>query len=99
MGEPVRPDRVDVDSRDISSIGYDPQTKTLEVMKRDGTLRLHFDVPMALHTAFLEAPSKGRFYGIAVGKKFRTEELSTKCSSCKAIGLKGLACLNCGVQL
>ncbi len=53
---------VAVESRAISRIGYDPETKRLLVTFRSGDAYAYFDVPAALFAAFRAAESRGRFF-------------------------------------
>jgi hypothetical protein len=54
-------EHVSVRSSNISSIGYDPQKKTLEVRFRDGAVYQYFDVPAYLHSELMNASSHGKF--------------------------------------
>lgn len=53
---------VAVQSSDLASVGYDPTTRTLEILFRSGGLYEYYSVPEAVHAALLAAPSKGRFF-------------------------------------
>jgi len=53
---------VHVDSEAIAEIHYDPAAATLSVRFNDGAWYRYFDVPAAVHHAFLTAPSHGRFF-------------------------------------
>ena len=54
-------DRRLVQSSNVSAIGYDPQTQTLEVEFLSGWVYQYYGVPEHIHTQFMQAPSKGRF--------------------------------------
>jgi KTSC domain-containing protein len=53
--------RQPVYSSNVTSIGYDPQSQTLEVEFQNGAVYQYYNVPSALYGAFIEAPSKGQF--------------------------------------
>jgi hypothetical protein len=62
-------DRLPVESSNIKSIGYDTQTRTMEIeFGKDveagywhNRLYHYFEVPPEIHQALLDAPSKGKF--------------------------------------
>ena len=60
-----------VKSSNIKSVGYDAETRTLEVEFNSGGVYQHTDISPAQHKAFIESESPGRFYNA----NFRT----TKC--------------------
>lgn len=43
------------------SVGYDPESKTLELEFSDGSLYEYYAVPAAIHRRLMEADSIGRF--------------------------------------
>lgn len=53
--------RKPVQSSVVRSIGYDPESKTLEVEFADGHLYEYYDVPAAIHRRLMTAESVGRF--------------------------------------
>jgi hypothetical protein len=54
--------RVAVDSTSITSIGYEPRRRELELEFRDsGDVYLYFDVPAEEHAQFMAAESKGAY--------------------------------------
>lgn len=89
-------DVVRVQSTNLVSYGYDPARKVLAVWFISGELFHHHDVPAVLWTAFQNAPSKGKFYGVAVRGKFNGLKMSGHCPKCGALGLVGLVCEDCG---
>jgi hypothetical protein len=52
--------RVPVKSTNIASIGYDPETKTLEVEYVGSGIYHYLDVAPALHASLMSAHSKGQ---------------------------------------
>lgn len=55
-------DRQKVTSSNIAAIGYDPETKTLEVEFKRGQVYSYKNVPEAAYVAFGEASSKGLYF-------------------------------------
>jgi lysyl-tRNA synthetase class 2 len=52
-----------VSSTNVAEIGYDDRTRTLAVRFHNGwRVYLYYAVPPSVHEAFLNAPSKGRFF-------------------------------------
>ena len=54
-------ERYAVASSNVSAIGYDSQTQTLEVEFLGGSVYQYYNVPHEMHSRFMQAPSKGRF--------------------------------------
>jgi KTSC domain len=50
-----------VASSNVASVGYDPDSETLEVEFTNGSIYQYFNVPNHLHEQFMMAPSKGQF--------------------------------------
>lgn len=53
--------REPVDSSAISSVGYDPESETLEVEFTSGGIYEYHGVPRKVFRALMAAPSKGQF--------------------------------------
>jgi hypothetical protein len=45
----------------VHAVGYDRDTRTLEVVFNDGGIYLYQDVPRGVYHGLLRAPSKGQF--------------------------------------
>lgn len=58
--------RAPVASGNISSIGYDPNTETLEVEFTNGSIYQYFNVPSGLNDQLMTAPSKGQFLNVYI---------------------------------
>lgn len=50
-----------VPSTNISSIGYDEVTETLEIEFLNGTIYQYFNVPKNMYDQLMQAGSKGKF--------------------------------------
>jgi len=68
-------DRTPVSSSHIASIGYDPNSMTLEVEFTDGGLYQYFDVPESVFQELMQADSKGRYMHANVRNCFRYAKL------------------------
>ena len=64
-----------VESTAIRSIDYDPSRKRLEVTFVSGERYAYAKVPGAVHRAFVEAESKGRFFHAKIRDRFECERL------------------------
>lgn len=64
-------DREPVDSSNVAAIGYDLGSETLEVEFLDGSVYQYFDVPEAVHEAFMQAESPGGFLHAQIRGAFR----------------------------
>lgn len=54
--------RQQINSACLATVGYAPQTHTLEIRFRSGALYWYAAVPARLYSRLLAAPSKGRFF-------------------------------------
>ena len=54
--------REPVTSSNIASIGYDTNTKTLEIEFKHSGVYLYHNVPIAVHKEFMGAESKGKYF-------------------------------------
>jgi hypothetical protein len=54
-------ERITVDSSNISSIGYDEGSSTLEVEFKNGAVYQYFDVPLNLYEGLKNASSTGQY--------------------------------------
>jgi hypothetical protein len=67
--------RTAVTSSNIRSIGFEPESETLEVEFKSGGLYQYANVPKSLFDRFMAASSKGRFFDQYVRDKFRTRKI------------------------
>lgn len=54
-------ERTYVPSTNISSIGYDAATETLEIEFLSSAIYQYFNVPLNMHEQLMQAGSKGKF--------------------------------------
>jgi len=63
--------RVPVESNTLKSVGHDSKTSTLEVEFHNGNIYQYFDVPQAVHSELMRAPSIGKFFGSQIKGQYR----------------------------
>lgn len=63
--------RTPVDSSNISSIGYDEDSQTLEIEFHSGAVYQYFDVPSLVYQEMMEAASKGQFLAQHIKGNYR----------------------------
>ena len=51
-----------VDSEALRSVGYDPDSRILEIEFNNGTVYRYFAVPLSVHAGLMTAKSKGEYY-------------------------------------
>jgi len=66
---------VRVESSNIHSIGYDPETKKLAIKFKSGGGRVYSGVTDAQHTKLMAAKSHGKHYHQHIKGKFDAEDL------------------------
>ena len=67
--------RVPVESRALTSVGYDTGTRTLELEFSAGGLYHYCDVPEFTYRALMHAKSKGHFFQTSIDGRYRFEEI------------------------
>lgn len=63
--------RVQVNSSNLSSVGYEPASATLEVAFNHGGIYQYYGVPASVHAALLCATSKGSYLAHFVKGQYR----------------------------
>ncbi len=64
-----------VESSNLASIGYDPETSTLEVEFNNGAIWQYFDVPESVWHEFESSESKGKFFGQEVRGQYSESQV------------------------
>ena len=60
-------ERQAVSSSNIASVGYNPDTETLEVeFSKDGKVYEYYNVPQFMYDRLMEAPSIGSFFSAEI---------------------------------
>lgn len=70
-----RVDRTRVTSSVIRSVGYDAESRELEVELVSDHIYRYRDVPPFLYEGFLAAKSKGAFFNQKIARRFEYEQL------------------------
>ncbi|MDF7760480.1 KTSC domain-containing protein [Kosakonia cowanii] len=65
-----------VTSSRIASVGYDSQSRTLEIRFHDKRAYQYHEVPERIFTVFLTVVSKGRFYDGVVKGKYKEKRIA-----------------------
>jgi hypothetical protein len=68
-------ERMMVESRSVSAIGYDPATFELEIEFRNGRTYRYQQVPEAAYRLLLQAPSLGEFVNKQIKPRFDAREV------------------------
>ena len=63
-------ERYNVASSNIRSVGYDPQSQTLEVEFLSGTIYQYYGVPENMYEQMLKEQSKGRFLNTYIKNQY-----------------------------
>jgi len=65
-----------VQSSNLKSVGYDAETKTLEVEFHDGDVYQYFNVPAVVHRDLLHAPSIGQYFSFFIKTTYRCRKVA-----------------------
>jgi hypothetical protein len=68
--------RIPISSSDIASIGYDVQSKTLEVEFLRGQIYQYFNVPENIYGEFVKATSHGTYFHKHIKNNFSYKRVS-----------------------
>lgn len=67
--------RVPVSSSNVDSVGYDPETMTLEIEFKNGAVYQYFDVPDMEHRNLVSADSVGTYLNRNIKNLYRYSKL------------------------
>jgi len=66
-----------LESKMLSAVAYDDSQQILYLRFRDtGQVYRYFELPTAVHQAFLSAESRGRFFRYHIRDRFRCERMA-----------------------
>lgn len=68
--------RTPVKSANIRSVGYDPQSATLEVEFTSGDIYQYFNVPEHLYRGLMNASAYGQFLNDYIRNSYRYQKIS-----------------------
>lgn len=63
--------RQPVTSTNINEIGYDEQSRTLEIAFRNGSVYQYFDVPATVYRELMQSSSHGQFLNRQIRTQYR----------------------------
>lgn len=69
-------ERTAVQSRDIALVGYDEESRALEVTFRAGGVYKYENVPLDVYRAFMNAGSHGSYFRDHIREKFSYKKIS-----------------------
>jgi len=67
--------REPMESSNLNSVGYDPDTKTLEIEFHHGGIYQYFDVPENVYSGLISAPSKGKYHHKFIKSAYRYKKV------------------------
>jgi hypothetical protein len=65
-----------LESKLLTSSGYDPENRVLYLRFQSGTVYRYFDFPPEQYQQFIEAESRGRYFLANIRNHFRYEPLA-----------------------
>lgn len=68
-------EREPVKSTTVGSVGYEGESKTLEIEFQSGAVYQYFDVPETVHKGLLSAESKGQCFNNEIRDEYTFERL------------------------
>lgn len=66
-------ERQPVSSSNLVSVGYDPNSETLEIEFKGGTIYRYFNVPSFVHEQLMSANSHGVYFNANIKDKYPFE--------------------------
>ena len=69
-------ERTPVTSTTLKSVGYDPQTQTLELEFDSGSVYQYDNVPPEVYQGLLEADSLGRYFNENIDKSYNYRRMA-----------------------
>ncbi|HDD44782.1 MAG TPA: KTSC domain-containing protein [Candidatus Desulfofervidus auxilii] len=64
-------DRTSVVSSNLKSVGYDVNTKILEIEFQNGSVYQYYEVPLNIYEGLMKAPSHGKFFHARIRNVYR----------------------------
>lgn len=68
-------DMTEVESSNVHSVGHDPETDTLHVRFKDGSLYEYTNVPAEVHQELMDSDSKGKYVAESLKGKYEHTKL------------------------
>lgn len=73
--EDLQMERDAIESSALASVGYEPETSTLEVEFRSGGIYQYYDVPSSVYELMQSSESKGRFFHVYIKNAYAFSKL------------------------
>ena len=67
--------RTAVSSSNLSSVGYDVKTKTLEIQFNDGSIYQYYQVPQDVYVGLMKAESHGKYFYAVIQNSFQYKKV------------------------
>mgnify|MGYP001284760723 FL=1 len=67
--------RIPVTSSDLSSVGYDSGSQTLEIQFNSGGVYQYFNVPSTVYEGLMSAPSHGKYFHAYIKNSYSWQKL------------------------
>ena len=67
--------RIPVTSSDLSSVGYDSGSQTLEIQFNSGGIYQYFNVPSNVYEGLMSAPSHGKYFHTYIKNSYSWQKL------------------------
>lgn len=67
--------RIPLDSTNLKEVGYDPETKTLEIQFRNDRIYQYYDVPQVIFNGLMAIPDKGFYLRKVIGNAYDYKEI------------------------
>jgi hypothetical protein len=67
--------RTVVNSSNLQSVGYDPDTQLLEIAFKTGSVYEYYNVPSVIHQKLMTAPSHGKFFHAHIKGTYRYKRI------------------------
>jgi hypothetical protein len=67
---PLLMHRIPVSSVDITQIGYQEDSETLEIQFSRGEICQYYNVPSGVYDELMQAPAKEEYYHARIGERF-----------------------------
>ncbi len=68
-------ERIPVTSTDLCSVGYDPESLTLEIEFKKGSVYQYNGVPTEEHQGLMTAPSHGKYFNANIRNRYQCVRL------------------------
>ncbi len=62
-------------SSNLRSVGYDPETETLEIEFTSGAVYAYYGVPAEVYEGLMDAPSHGRYFQENIRNQYRYRKI------------------------